>query len=83
MKDIIQALTHYKYTVTVVDGESVPVNFYLGVVFDDLTDLWYLGQLCTQEGLDVGIPLFKENVVYFPRLLIDAKTFELIIGEAQ
>ena len=83
MREIIQTLTANKYTVTVVDGESIPVNFYLGVVFDDLTDLWYLGQLCTQEGLDVGVPLFKENVVYFPRLLIDAKTFELIIGEEQ
>lgn len=83
MREIIQTLTDNKYTVTVVDGEAEPLCFYLGVVFDDLTDLWYLSQLCTQEELDVGVPLFKENVVYFPRLLIDAKAFELIIGEAQ
>lgn len=83
MREIIQTLTANKYDVTVVDGEADPVCFYLGVVFDDLNDLWYLSQLCTQEGLDVGVPLFKENVVYFPRLLIDAKTFELIIGGAK
>ena len=83
MREIIQTLTANKYDVTVVDGGADPVCFYLGVVFDDLNDLWYLSQLCTQEGLDVGVPLFKENVVYFPRLLIDAKTFELIIGDAK
>ena len=83
MREIIETLVKNKYDVTIADSEMRPVQFHLAVLVDDLTDLWYLGQLCTQEGLDVGVPLFKENVVYFPRLLIDAKTFELIIGEEQ
>ena len=83
MKNIIQALIKNKYDVTIVDGESKPVQFYLGVIFDDQTDLWYLSQLCASEGLDVGVPLFKENIVYFPRLVVGDEEYRAILGEVQ
>ena len=83
MKDIIKTLTKNKYKVTIVAGDVDPVAFYLGVVFDDFTDLWYLSQLCHADELDVGVALFKENIVYFPRLPIDKETYGLIVGEQQ
>lgn len=83
MKDIINTLIANKYDVTIVDGETKPVQFYLGVIFDDLTDLWYLSQLCKSEDLDVGYPYFKENVIYFPRLVVGDEEYRIILGALQ
>ena len=83
MTEIIETLVKNKYDVTIIDSESSPVSFFLGVIIDDMTDLWYLCQFCTEEKLDMGVPLFKENIVYFPRLVVGDEEYRLILGALQ
>ena len=83
MKDIIQTFIANKYDVTIIDSETRPVTFFLGVINDDLSDLWYLSQLCQEQNLDVGVPMFKGRIVYFPRLVVGDEEYRLILENLQ
>jgi len=76
LQQVIDLIRETRYEVTIHDCGKDSVAFCLAVMFDDLEDIYYIGELLGDLGL--GVALVKEKLIFFPKAKIDAELYEYI-----
>ena len=74
MKDLIESLRQQKFSPTIYDMGKDKLEFVLAVTVDEPIDIWYLSRLMP----DVGAPVLNGRFLYFPKMKINAETYEYI-----
>jgi hypothetical protein len=75
MIELIQKLRDEHLKVTIHDiGEDKAV-LVLAVVIDEPLDVWYVSLIMRHAA---PLPKLEGNILFFPELIVDAKTYEYI-----
>jgi hypothetical protein len=84
MNQIIDTLLNYNCKLTMYDFQQKPVLFCLAVYIDNPKDIWHVANLCHDQGFDFGSPQYDYEVkcLYFPRMILDSKSYDYLIATA-
>lgn len=87
MIHLIETLLNHNCKLTMYDFQQKPVIFCLAVYINNPKEIWHVANLCRDQGFDagdLGAPQYDDKVkcLYFPRMILDAASFDYLTANA-